>query len=84
MFFLRIFYKSGELMKLFGLESIEILLLETLCCFDNKDKIKTNFDHHKGMLGCLAMLKSISDEFEYALIDRFKKMKAFFLNTATK
>lgn len=35
-------------MKLFALKSIETLLLETLDCFSNKDKIKMNFDRHKG------------------------------------
>lgn len=77
-------YKSDGLIKLFGLKNIELLLLETSGCFDNKEKIKLNFDHHKGMFGCLAMLKSIADEFEYASIDKFKRVKVFFLNAAGK
>lgn len=36
------------------------------------------------MFGCLAMLKSIADEFNYASIDRFRKVKVFFLNAASK
>ncbi|PHZ17125.1 uncharacterized protein RHIMIDRAFT_253084 [Rhizopus microsporus ATCC 52813] len=75
-------YKSDGLIKLFGLKNIELLLLETSGYFDNKEKIKLNFDHHKGMFGCLAMLKSIADEFEYASIDKFKRVKVFFLNAA--
>ncbi|CAO3700959.1 unnamed protein product [Rhizopus microsporus] len=36
------------------------------------------------MFGCLAMLKSIADEFNYASIDRFRKVKVFFLNAARR
>ncbi|EIE76042.1 hypothetical protein RO3G_00746 [Rhizopus delemar RA 99-880] len=77
-------YKSDGLIKLFGLQNIELLLLETSGCFDNKVKIKLNFDHHKGMFGTLAMIKCIADEFEYASTDQFKKIKVFFLNAAGK
>lgn len=75
-------YKTDGLLKLFGLKGIELLLIETSGCFDNDDKVKLNFDHHKGMFGTLAMIKSLVDEFDYASIGQFKKVKVFFLNAA--
>ncbi|KAG0945455.1 hypothetical protein G6F57_003976 [Rhizopus arrhizus] len=65
-----------------GLKEIELLLVEVSGCFNNKDKVKLNFDHHKGMFGALAMIKSIADQYEYASVDQFEKVKVFFLNAA--
>lgn len=59
-------YKTDGVVELFGLKRLEILLVETSSHFGNKDKVKLNFDHHKGMFGMLAMLKSISDEYQFA------------------
>ena len=67
-----------------GLKEIELLLVEVSGCFNNKDKVKLNFDHHKGMFGALAMIKSIADQYEYASVDQFEKVKVFFLNAAGK
>ncbi|KAG1141016.1 hypothetical protein G6F37_005338 [Rhizopus arrhizus] len=75
-------YKSDGLVKLFGLKEIELVLVEVSGCFNNKDKVKLNFDHHKGMFGALAMIKSIADQYEYASVDQFEKVKVFFLNAA--
>lgn len=77
-------YKSDGLIKLFGLKERELLLLETSGCFINKDKSKTNFDHHKGVFGALAMLKCIADDYTFASIEKFTEVKVFFLHAAGK
>ncbi|ORE06183.1 hypothetical protein BCV72DRAFT_207877, partial [Rhizopus microsporus var. microsporus] len=66
------------LIKLYGLKQSEILLLETSVSFGNTEKVKINFDHHKGTFGCLTMLKVLADEFFYASEEAFKKLKSFF------
>ncbi|CAO3699779.1 unnamed protein product [Rhizopus stolonifer] len=73
-------YKSDGLIKLFGLNSLELLLLETSGCFRNNDTEKVNFDHHKGTYGVLAMLKCIVDDYPYASLKAFTKVKTFFLH----
>lgn len=77
-------YKSDGLVKLFGLNNLELVLLETSGCFINKDKWKVKFDHHKGIYGALAMLKCIVDDCLYASIETFTKVKVFFLHAAGK
>jgi hypothetical protein len=77
-------YRPDGLIKLYGLKEIELLFLETSGCFGNDDKVKLNFDHHKGMFGALAIIKCIADELEYASIDQFKKVEVFFLNASDK
>ncbi|KAG1047364.1 hypothetical protein G6F43_010184 [Rhizopus delemar] len=73
-------YTSDSLFKLFGLKDIELLLVEVSGCFNNK--VKLNFDYHKGMFGALEMIKSIADKYEYASIDQFEKAKVLFLIAA--
>lgn len=75
-------YKSDGLLKLFGLKEIEVLLVEVSGCFGNTDTSKLRFDHHKGMFGVVAMLKSIADHYSYASIESFENVKVFFLNAA--
>lgn len=76
-------YKPDGSIKLFGFKELELLLLETSGCLINKDKNKTNnFDHHKGVFGTLAMLKCIADDYAFASIKYFAKIKVFFLHTA--
>ncbi|ORE07688.1 hypothetical protein BCV72DRAFT_241093 [Rhizopus microsporus var. microsporus] len=76
-------YKSDGLLKLFGLKELE-LLLETSGCLINKDRTKTNFDHHKGVFGTLAMLKCIADDYAFGSIVNFTKVKVFFLHAADR
>ncbi|KAG1443354.1 hypothetical protein G6F56_010698 [Rhizopus delemar] len=73
-------YKSDGLVKLFGLNKLELLLLETSGSFSNKDKNKGKLDHHKGVYGALAMLKCIADDYQYATLKTFVKVKVFFLH----
>lgn len=77
-------YKSDGLIKLFNMKNLELLLSEAPGCFDNKDKLKLNFDHHKSVFGALTMLKCIADDYRYASIDQFTKVKVFILNAASK
>ncbi|KAG0934809.1 hypothetical protein G6F57_011588 [Rhizopus arrhizus] len=75
-------YKADGIIKLFKMKEIEMLFLETSGSFGNKDKVKINFDHHKGTFGSLAILKTIADEFCFASVDTFKTLKIFFLYAA--
>jgi hypothetical protein len=75
-------YKADGIIKIIGIRSLEILLIETSGSYANNDKTKINFDHHKGTFGALAMLKSIADERSYAQIDVFVNVKVFFVHAA--
>lgn len=77
-------YKSDGLIKLFGLNNLEFVLVETSGSFSNKDKNKLKLDHHKGVYGALAMLKCIVDDYSYASLKSFSKVKVFFLHGAGK
>lgn len=77
-------YKSDVLVKLFGLNKLELLLLETSGTFLNKGKNKVKLDHHKGVYRALAMLKCIADDYLYATLKIFAKVKVFFLHAASK
>ncbi|KAI8387521.1 hypothetical protein BD560DRAFT_320769, partial [Blakeslea trispora] len=75
-------YLADGIIKLFGQKTLELLLLETSGPFQNKDKSKIAFDHHKGLFGALAMLKAIADSFSKARIETFENVKVFFLHAA--
>lgn len=75
-------YKSDGLIKLLNFNHLELLLLETSGQFGNTDKVKINFDHHKGIYGILAMLKCIADDYSFASVAKFSEVKVFFLHAA--
>lgn len=75
-------YKSDGLIKLFGLKNLELLLLVTSGHFSNTDKVKIKPDHHKGMYGILAMFKCIADDFPFASVEVFSRVKVFFMQAA--
>ncbi|KAL9538744.1 hypothetical protein MBANPS3_010706 [Mucor bainieri] len=75
-------YLADGLIKLFGLKEVEIVLLETSSHFGCTDSAKIAFDHHKGMYGTLAMLKSIADAFYLGKAETFAKIKVFFVQAA--
>lgn len=75
-------YKADSLIKLYGIKKLEILLLETSGSLNNTDKVKINFDHHKGTFRSLALLKCIADGFSFASVEKFKKVKVFFVHAA--
>lgn len=68
-------YLVDGILKLYGMNDIELFLLETSGPFANTEKPKIAFDHHKGLFGALAMLKTVADMFPLAIIDAFKKSK---------
>ncbi|CAO3588644.1 unnamed protein product [Absidia cylindrospora] len=45
-------------------------------------KVKTSFDHHKGVFGTVAMLKTVSGYYPYATTDEFGKVKVCFVQAA--
>ncbi|KAI7903431.1 uncharacterized protein BX663DRAFT_485586 [Cokeromyces recurvatus] len=47
---------------------------------NNKVKSKINYDHHKGVYGSLAMLKTVADIICFASIEYFKAFKVYFLH----
>lgn len=73
-------YKADGIIKMISIRDLELLLVETSGPYANIDKTKSNFDHHKGTFGTLAMLKTIADEFNYAQIDIFVNVKVFFVH----
>lgn len=75
-------YLADGIIKLYGLKSIEILLLETSGSFGSVEKPKIAFDHHKGLFGALAVLKNIADELPMATVEAFQKCKVFFVHGA--
>lgn len=72
-------YLADGIIKLYEMNSIELLLLETSGPFANTEKPKIAFGHHKGLFGALAMLKTVADMFPQADIDTFKRIKIFFI-----
>ncbi|KAL9537076.1 hypothetical protein MBANPS3_012106 [Mucor bainieri] len=75
-------YKADGLIKLYQIKQLEILLLETSGSLGSTEKVKINFDHHKGVFGSLAMLKTIADEFSLASADLFQQLKVYFVHAA--
>lgn len=75
-------YKTDGLIKLFGLKKLELLVLETSGHFNNTDRVKLNFDHHKGIYGMLSMLKCIADDYCFGSVEKLAEVKVFFLNGA--
>ncbi|CAO3600465.1 unnamed protein product [Absidia cylindrospora] len=70
-------YKADGVFRLLDKKNLEILLLETSSGFGSKDKVIISFDHHKGTFGAVAMLKSIADQYPYASVNLFRKIKVF-------
>lgn len=75
-------YNADGLIRMYGYKNLEILLLETSSYFGCSDQSKSKFDHHKGLFGSLAMIKTIADEYQYASITTFKKVKVIFVHAS--
>ncbi|KAI8091742.1 hypothetical protein BDF21DRAFT_449119 [Thamnidium elegans] len=75
-------YNADGLIRMYGYKKLEILLLETSSYFGCSDKPKSKFDHHKGLFGSLAMMKTVADEYQYASITTFKKLKIIFAHAS--
>ncbi|KAI9476597.1 MAG: hypothetical protein EXX96DRAFT_652202 [Benjaminiella poitrasii] len=68
-------YKADGIIKMINIRDTEILLVETSGSYAKMDKTKSNFDHHKGTFGALAILKTTADEFNCAQIAIFVNVK---------
>lgn len=75
-------YNADGLIRMYGYKNLEILLLETSSHFGCSDQSKSKFDHHKGLFGPLAMIKTIADEYQYASITTVKKAKVIFVHAS--
>lgn len=68
-------YKTEGIITLYGMQNLEVLLLETSSHFGSSNSSKKAFDHHKGLYGALAMLKAFAGAFQYATVSQFGKLK---------
>lgn len=76
-----IYYADG-IITLYGMEELEVLLLETSSFFGSKKNDKKCFDHHKGLFGSLSMIKTVADEYYLGSIENFSKIKIIFIQAA--
>ena len=61
---------------------IEICVVEVSGEYLNQETRKIYFDHRKANYGCLAMLKTIADQYKYASVDVFEQLKIYFVHAA--
>jgi hypothetical protein len=58
--------------------------LETAGSFQNKDERKISFDNIKGMFALLGMMKTVADQYSYASIESFQKLKLYYIQASGK
>ncbi|CAO3704074.1 unnamed protein product [Rhizopus stolonifer] len=75
-------YYADGMITLYGMEELEVLLLETSSFFGSKKNNKRCFDHHKGLFGSLSMIKTVADEYYLGSIEDFSKIKIIFVQAA--
>ena len=75
-------YHADGIIRLHDLYDLEVLLLETSVCFENKDEKKISFDNVKGMFALLAMIKFVADRFSYAFVELFQKLKLYYIQAS--
>ncbi|CAO3692118.1 unnamed protein product [Rhizopus stolonifer] len=75
-------YNADGLIRMYGYKNLEILLPETSSYSGCGDQSKSKFDQHKDFFGSLAMIKTIADEYQYASISTFKKVKIIFAHAS--
>ncbi|KAI9272533.1 hypothetical protein BY458DRAFT_474085 [Sporodiniella umbellata] len=80
----RYVYKADSVVRLQGAHDIEICVIEVSNEYLNQDNRKIYFDHHKANYGCLAMLKTIADQYKYVSVDIFEQLKVYFVHIADK
>ncbi|KAG0831513.1 hypothetical protein G6F18_007647 [Rhizopus arrhizus] len=64
--------------------SNEILVMETSAAYNNTPSEKCSFDHYKAKFGLLAMIKTLSDKYQYASFEVLKKLKLHFIHVHGK
>ncbi|KAI7899275.1 uncharacterized protein BX663DRAFT_538130 [Cokeromyces recurvatus] len=75
-------YSADGILKLYGVKDLEILLLETSSFCGCTSNVKIDFDHHKGLFGTLAMIKTIAYIYYFGSVDTFTKIKILFTHAA--
>lgn len=76
-----IYYADG-IITMYGMEELEVLLLETSSSFGSRKNDKKCFDYHKGLFGSLSMIKTVADEYYLGSIEQFSKVKIIFVQAA--
>ncbi|KAG1150125.1 hypothetical protein G6F37_000614 [Rhizopus arrhizus] len=71
-------YKAGGIVRYDS--NNEILFMETSAAYNNAPSEKCSFDHYKAMFGLLAMIKTLSDKYQYASFEVLKKLKLHFIH----
>lgn len=71
-------FKADGIVRYNGLE---IMLVEACGVYGNVAMSKIQFDRHKGLYACLAMLKTIAVKYKYASLPTFQNLRILFLHT---
>jgi hypothetical protein len=71
-------YKADGIVRY---DDMEIMIMEACGGFGNMLASKIQFDRHKGLYGCLAMLRCFSLKYKYGSLSTFEKLEILFLHT---
>ncbi|RCH91231.1 hypothetical protein CU097_010171 [Rhizopus azygosporus] len=75
-------YNTDGIISLHGYGKLKVLLLETSKQFGSINGSKCSFDHHKGLLDSLSMLKAIAGTYSFGNMQASSKVKVFFIHAA--
>lgn len=76
----RYIYKADGVVRLQEADDMEICVVEISGEYLNQETKKIYFDYYKTNYGCLAILKTIADQYKYASIDVFEQLKIYFVH----
>lgn len=62
-------------------KDLEVMLVEACGVYGNVSMSKIQFDRHKGLYACLAMLRTIAVKYKYASLSTFQSLQILFLHT---
>lgn len=62
-------------------KELEIMLVEACSVYGNGAMSKIQFDRHKGLYACLAMLRTIAVKYKYASLNTFENLRIPFLHS---
>jgi hypothetical protein len=62
-------------------KDLEIVLVEACGVYGNVAMSKIQFDRHKGLCACLAMLRTIAVKYKYASLPTFQNLRILFVHT---
>lgn len=75
-------YCADGIIKLYGMQEVEVLLLETSSFFGCTNSAKKALIITRGSFGTLAMIKTIADVFCFGPLETFGKVKILFVHAA--